>query len=101
MEGSTTRARGSASASGAGASANAGKPTVGSRIEVYWEKEEKYYAGVVKSFHRSTGKYLIKYDDGVRECAIVMRSRRRVTDPVAMRTTTTTNLARKDRTRSG
>jgi len=41
-----------------------GKDDVGRRIRVYWPKEKRYYAGVIKRFYASSGEHAVSYNDG-------------------------------------
>ena len=45
-------------------SAPRGEELVGGRVEVWWEGERRWFAGVVEAYSSSTGKHRIRYDDG-------------------------------------
>lgn len=39
-------------------------PSIGTKVEVFWPKDKKYYPGTISEYFTDSNKYKIKYDDG-------------------------------------
>lgn len=57
-------ATGAGSAAAAAASSRGDGPSMGDRVKVWWEGDEKWFEGTVDKFNQKTGKYRVTYDDG-------------------------------------
>ena len=47
-----------------GSAAQLGRSLVGLRVSVWWEDDEKWYAGTIREFDSVAGEHLVAYDDG-------------------------------------
>ena len=41
-----------------------GRDRINKKIKVFWEKDQKWYEGIIKKYTEYDDKYYIKYDDG-------------------------------------
>jgi len=56
---------------------------VGMRVEIFWHRDNRWYAAVVDEFRRKDGRARVEYDDGQTEWMDVSKERYRVLGPAA------------------